>query len=154
MSDSVPSSSFYEDDTTPSSCFYAPESDEEDSPGLLTRTASGPCPTFGSCLAPEQGVVAAFITGVVKGATEDLKSDVPLQELLTDVPVSQEHDVLISRARCLETLCARHFLNEEERKAAIMPDLIAIRDAIETLQEDHFKFKLKSLVSRINDFAQ
>jgi hypothetical protein len=148
MSDSVPSSRFYGDDTTPSSCFYAPESDEEDSPGLLTRTASGPC------LSPELGVAAAVITGVVKQATEGLKSDNPIQELLTDVPVSQEHELLISRVRCLETLCARHFLNEEERKAAIMPDLMAIRDAIETLQEDHFKFKLKSLVSRINDFAQ
>lgn len=145
--------SYYDDAVSPGASNS--DNDEEMTPGprrlpsCIVRTASS-VPS----LDVTNALIATVVSEAVTQAIAGIKGDMPCAELLDDVEVPPTRASFVTSVKALGALRAKPFSSEVERKAAVLPDLIAIREAILALQEGLFKSKLMPLVERIDAFAQ
>ena len=142
----------YEDDTVFSAVLPpgAPNSDSDEA------CTPGPqrCASFLPSLDPKDGLFAAVISATVKAVTERLGGDIPCTDPLKDVPVPPSRSTLIGCVLRLDVERKQSFSSDAERKAAVLPVLGAIREAILALPEALFKWKLMPLVERIDAFSE
>jgi hypothetical protein len=101
-----------------------------------------------------ESLLASVISGAVKQATGALGGDIPITDPLDGVQFPPNYAGLVICVNSLDALRAKSFSSEEERKAAVLPDLLEIRGAIRALPEDRFKLKLMPLVERIDAFSK
>ena len=131
-------------------------SDEENATPGIGRIPSCVVRTASSVLSldPKDALVATVISGAVTQATTGMGGNIPCAELLQGVEVPPSRAPLVTSVNALNALRTQSFPSEAERKAAVLPILVAIREAILALPDALFKWKLMPLVERIDVFVQ
>jgi hypothetical protein len=123
-------------------------SEEDETPGPQRIASSLPS------LDPKDALIATVVSGTVTQATGGLGGDIPCAELLRDVPILPSRTTFVGSVNSLHALRAESFSSEEARKAAVLPHLLTIREAILALPEALFRRKLMPQVERINAFSK
>jgi hypothetical protein len=128
------------------------EVEEDDTIGPARQYSSGRSVAPQEALDSNQFLVTV-VTNVVTSATNGNGCEISNAELLQCVAdPNMKH--LITSVNELDIILLRSFVSVEDRKLAVVPVLLSIRDAILALPEDLLKRKLQPQVARINEFAQ
>ncbi len=131
---------------------YSDSDDEGDAPGPVRQYSSGRSVDPQKALDSNQFLVTV-VTNAVTSAMNWNGCEISNAELLQCV-ADPNMKPLITSVKELDKILLRSFVSVEDRKLAVVPVLLSIRDAILALPEELLKRKLQPQVARINEFAQ